>query len=130
MVKGNNVDGWPHFSIAELACPHCGEIDMDFDFMDKLEYVRTKYNRPMVVTSGYRCPEYNNQVSDTGLDGPHTTGKAVDIHVYGRNAHLLIWWAFDGGFQGIGVHQRGPYKERFVHFDTLEGGHRPWIWTY
>jgi uncharacterized protein YcbK (DUF882 family) len=99
-------------------------------FLDKLEDLRTAYNKPIIVTSGYRCPLHNASVSKTGTSGPHTKG-AVDIAVSGTNAHDLLQHAMTIGFTGVGISQRGNHKTRFIHLDDLPVGElRPWIWSY
>jgi uncharacterized protein YcbK (DUF882 family) len=124
------MSGWEYFTKEEMACPHCGESKMDEDFMRRLNRLRQQFGKPIIVTSGYRCPEYNDQISSTGRDGPHTTGRAVDIHVYGEDAHRVLFFALTGGFSGIGIKQHGDYDGRFIHLDTIETGTRPWVWTY
>lgn len=100
--------------------------------MGRLELMRTEAAFPFVVTSGFRCPEYNAKVSSTGLDGPHTTGLAVDLAVRGSHAFLLTKLAIKHGMTGIGVSQKGD--GRFLHFDSIQPGDkkhlRPWIWSY
>lgn len=122
-----------HFAHSELRCAHCGENRMDPMFLVLLEEVRVALGRPMILTSAYRCPEYNARISSTGAHGPHTTGQAVDVAVYGDRAVMLVWHALRAGFTGIGVKQHGPKSGRFVHLDTLSPGGRaprPWIWSY
>lgn len=123
---------WEHFTQAEMACRHCGEYKVDPDFMNRLEELREAYGLPMIVTSGYRCPDHNAVVSSTGRTGPHCSGRAVDIAVYGERYHRLLHLALDHGFTGIGSHQRGPHGKRFLHLDDLGNGlhPRPWGWTY
>jgi len=128
-----------HFSEEELRCK-CGNCEfpgMDEKLMELIEAVRTdpERDRPMKVSSAYRCPAHNNKVSSTGLTGPHTTGKAIDIQISGGEAHLLLSIALGyEGFYGIGIAQKGSHGSRFLHFDTLESGEtkgpRPWIWSY
>ncbi len=121
-----------HFKLEEFACKHCGQVQMDETFLEKLDELRERCGFPFVITSGYRCPEHNRVVSNTGLLGPHTTGRAADVKVRGRQAMLLIYEALDMGvFTGIGLNQKGT--GRYVHLDTLANGPnspRPTIWTY
>lgn len=117
---------WPNFSEAELRCKHCGLYRMDDGFMDRLQAIRDVYARPMIISSAYRCPDHNVAVSTTGLRGPHTTGKAVDVLVHGAHAIELITIALEYGIEGLGVSQHGPHQSRFVHFDQL--GKR--LWSY
>lgn len=127
-----------HFSETELSC-RCGKCEfpgMDEEFMDLIEAVRTDpgWKRPMVISSAYRCPEHNNRVSSTGYDGPHTSGKAIDIRVSGKDAWDLMGVASSYEFTGVGVAQKGNHQSRFIHLDLLSDeetkGPRPWIWSY
>ncbi len=44
-----------------------------------LEKVRLKYGKPIVVSSGYRCPQLNTLVGGSDRS-QHVTGNAADIH--------------------------------------------------
>lgn len=122
---------WVHFTEEELTCHcGCGRQEMDNEFMEKLVGMRLAMDRPFIVTSAYRCPDYNARISRTGTAGPHTTGRAVDIAMSGQSAYNLVELAYKMGITGIGLKQTGPHQGRFVHLDDLEGGTRPWVWTY
>jgi len=122
----------PYFSRSEFLCKcgACGLADMDPTFMQRLYALRVAYDRPMRITSGFRCPQHNANVSTTGTRGPHTTGRAADIQATGPAAYDLLQLAFQHGFTGVGVKQNGSPLARFIHLDTLTGGGRPWLWTY
>lgn len=104
--------------------------------MEKLEALRTRYGRPLVVSSGARCPAYNATVSGTGETGPHTTGQAVDLVIARGEAFNLLRLVYQQthlgvGFTGIGFKQHGD--KRFMHLDDLPnapGQPRPTIWSY
>lgn len=98
--------------------------------MDRLEEIRVQLGIPLPLSSAYRCPDYNNEVSSTGFDGPHTTGKAIDVLISGEDAFHLMDLAFEHGMMGVGVSQKGDHDSRFIHLDTLTGGTRPWVWSY
>lgn len=124
-----------HFAPEEFECAcGCGRNEMQPDFIRKLDDLRSRFDFPFVVTSGYRCPDHNAKVSTTGRDGPHTTGRAVDLSLFGRRAFLVIRQASLFGFMtGLGLNQRGQHEKRFVHLDDLEAGdgrYRPTVWTY
>ncbi len=122
---------WPDFTEDEMRCKGSGEILMNARFMDRLQSLRDDYGRPMIISSGYRSPEYNAKVSHTGRTGPHTTGRAVDIAIRGEDAYMLLGTALRHGFAGIGLNQRGA--GRFLHLDDLpqaDNRPRPWVWTY
>lgn len=127
-TKDFTVEGDP-----KLACScGCGMLP-EQDFMERVQRVRDRVNFPLKVVSGARCPTYNAKVSATGLDGPHTTGRAIDLAVSGYMALLVIDAMRAEGITGIGVSQKGPHDKRFVHGDDLPpatGRPRPWIWSY
>lgn len=118
---------WKFFKLSEFACKHCGQNMMNPGFIDKLDAIRKEVGFPLRVTSGYRCPLHNQKVSSTGPNGPHTTGRAVDLAVDRERALKLLAAALKGGFTGFGIQQKG--SERFIHLDDLEDG-RPTIWSY
>lgn len=121
-----------NFTRAELQCKcGCGEIPPE-EFIAHLQALREAAGFAIPINSGFRCPEYNAQVSGTGRDGPHTKG-AIDAGVTGARALTLIGLALARGWTGIGVKQHGPYLGRFIHLDRLpnaEGQPRPHCWTY
>lgn len=119
----------PHFSDKELRCKHCGDNRMEPEFLKKLERIRLEVG-PMRLSSAYRCPEHNSNVSSTGATGPHTTGRAVDVLCSGAQAFLVMEVAFKHGMTGIGVKQKGPHGGRFIHLDDLDTAQRPWVWGY
>lgn len=122
---------WPHFTPDELRCKGTGELVVVGRFLDRLERLRDRFGKPMVITSGYRSPAYNAQVSTTGTEGPHTTGRAVDVAIAGVDAFDVVRLAVAMGFTGIGVSQRGDRGGRFIHLDDIEDWTtRPRIWSY
>lgn len=125
-------DSWEFFSRDELACRHCGRMEMAPGFMAKVEAFRRAAGFPFVVTSAYRCPEHNAKVSGTGPTGAHTTGRAIDIAVSGERAYWIIANANRYGFTGVGVKQHGPHGKRFLHLDDLNAPDypRPSVWSY
>ncbi len=123
---------WQYFTEEELQChgQDCcgGQQAMQSEFMVKLVSMRRELGFPLRLSSAYRCPLYNSRVSKTGETGPHTTGRAVDILIRGKNAHKLLACALRHGMTGIGVKQKG--RQRYLHIDDLDGPTRPWIWRY
>lgn len=122
---------WKYFKKEEFACKHCGENLMQDEMIDKCDALREACNFPLRVTSGYRCPTHNQAVSTTGPNGPHTTGKSVDIGVSRHLAYIVLREAMKLGFTGIGVQQKGAV--RFIHLDILEEPEhapRPSVWSY
>lgn len=118
---------YPNFKESEFACSHCGKTEMDADFMFRLQTLRTRYNKPISISSGYRCPQHPIEVKKSS-SGAHTTGKAADIAVQGAEAHRILMLALDMNFKGIGVQQKGT--GRFIHLDDWENPNRPTVWSY
>ena len=73
-------ENWVNFKPTEFECSCCQRLDISSDLMDLLQEARNVLG-PLQITSAYRCPSHNASVSSTGESGPHTTGKAVDLHV-------------------------------------------------
>lgn len=126
---------WPHVHPQrEWACKGSGVILIVPSFLDRIENLRTRVGFALPINSGYRSPSHNAAVSFTGDDGPHTTGRAVDIAVHGVRALEVLAAAMQLGFTGFGLKQDGPVQGRYIHLDDLEsntdGRVRPALWTY
>lgn len=105
---------WKNFPYDELKCPcGCERMEMDTDFMDAVQRIRTKLGFPFEVLSAYRCPEYNAKISKTGRLGPHTTGKAMDVKCSSYQRMRIVREALREGWTRFGVN-RGS-----LHFDGL-----------
>lgn len=62
-----------NFVVAEFVCKHCGEVKIDTELVLILQRLRDFLNKPVVITSAYRCPEYNREIG--GVPGSaHTKG--------------------------------------------------------
>ncbi|RDE25120.1 peptidase M15 [Motiliproteus coralliicola] len=124
---------YQYFPDYELECKcGCGAKDMDPEFMYRLIRLRDTLGFPFPVSSAFRCAKHNRRVSRTGMTGPHTTGRAVDIRTSGERAWEIFTEAKRFGFTGIGVRQHGPFSQRIVHLDDLTAPEfpRPRIWSY
>ena len=121
-----------NFSNKELSCSCCGENEMNKETLIALQRLRDAIGKPISLSSAYRCPTHNYKISSTGKEGPHTTGKAIDILCSGKFAHELLGLAMirSSIWKGIGISQKGKHKSRFIHLDTIESDNRPWIWSY
>lgn len=116
-----------YFSDGELRCKcGCGQLIFDQNVRQKLNVLRESFGKPMVVSSGYRCPQHPLEVNKN-KPGEHTTGMCVDIAVSGVDVIELTSLAYEMGVRRIGWHQKA--EGRFVHLgfnpDFPEGS-----WTY
>jgi zinc D-Ala-D-Ala carboxypeptidase len=119
---------YPNFTAGELKCQHCGAEGIKPELMDKLQELRTRYGKPMKITSGYRCPQHPIEAKKTS-PGAHALGLAADVGVEGAEAYQVMKLAFELGFTGIGVQQKGT--GRFIHLDVRNGQlPTPATWSY
>jgi len=120
-----------YFSREEFFCSCCGKEQMTYRYIYCLNAFRDHCGFPLNINSGWRCPEYNQKVSSTGPNGPHTTGEASDQGASFNRA----WEIFEnlpGPFLGVGINQSGAAPGRFFHTDLcdyLRGGQRR-MWSY
>ena len=125
---------WPNFTYAELRCK-CGKCgsdgsEMDPAFMAELQELRRLFNKPMTLTSAYRCPNHPAEAKKRE-PGEHTTGMAVDIACSGIEAMDILFVALGMRFTRVGINQKG--SGRFIHLGMAPKGGRlpsPAIWSY
>ncbi len=101
-----------------------GYDNMDEQFVRKLDALREKFGKPMIITSGYRTEIYNDRIGGAP-NSMHVKGKAADILVRGEDAYTIIGLAYMVGLKGIGVSQKG--RNRFIHLDDRD---EPMVWSY
>lgn len=53
--------------------------------LDELNKLRIKYGKPMIVSSGLRTQQANDQLSNAGKKSAHLTGEACDFHDLDRS---------------------------------------------
>ena len=105
----------PHFSKAELACRHCGQLKVEKRLLEALEELRRLAGKPIVIHDAYRCVAHNQEVGGVS-DSEHTRGMAADVDIPGLTLQqmyelALRVTAFVEG--GIGVYDGG-----FLHVDV------------
>lgn len=84
----------------------------DIKLVLMLEMLRSFVNKPITITSGYRCKSHNEKVGGA-KDSLHMQGKAVDFVISGMKPYeyfYLVEKIFKNG--GIG------YYNGFVHVDS------------
>lgn len=71
-----------HFKVKEFAQKdfRCDKVIVDRELIDVLEDIRAHFNKHVIVTSGYRTPEYNAKIGGV-KNSQHTKGTAADIKV-------------------------------------------------
>lgn len=104
-----------HFTTDEMTCKcGCGLCDMENEFMLMLEKLRTMINKPIIITSGRRCPKHSVTVGGYSNDA-HVKGFASDIKVSGLTSFDIAEYAEKCGFTGIGI-----IDNEAVHVDNRD----------
>jgi uncharacterized protein YcbK (DUF882 family) len=114
----------PDFNADEFDCKHCGMNNMNALFLWKLQQARTEAQVKFIITSGYRCEEYEAERGKKSK-GEHVYGEAADILT--PNSHIrfkVLEAAFGAGFRRIGV---GP---NFIHLGNKSNFPQQVCWTY
>jgi len=133
MNNAQPVWNFANFTPEEFACQHCGAHGIDLALVAKIQTLREKVDMPLVITSGYRCPDHpleqKKRASGRPL-GAHTEGCAADIGCSGSSAHRILRAALALGFTRIGVNMRGAHHTRFIHLDISTTRPSPALWSY
>ena len=109
----NHIIISPHFDLSEFACPCCKRVMLHPFLLEKLEKLRKIMERPIYITSGYRCFAYNRKVGGVA-NSYHLIGLAADIKVKDINLIELLSYAEEIDFTGIGFYE----KRHFLHLDV------------
>lgn len=81
-----------HFSAVELRCPCCrvGADKMSPNMLQMAEEIRAENgNRPMNVSSAYRCAKHNADVGGVA-NSHHLYGQAMDVHIDGVPSYRIV----------------------------------------
>lgn len=104
---------WPNFSPEEMACRGTGRLMIVPSAMDKLQALRDKLGKPLIVNSAYRSPEHNRRVGGAKRS-KHLEAIAFDVRMDNHDPDTYIAAALSVGFNGIGTYP----KQNFVHVDA------------
>lgn len=110
-----------HFHSKEFKCPHCGNIKIDENLINKVEHIFSKLKASKcIVSSGYRCPTYDKR--ENGFAGRHSEGLAMDCVFYDKSnkiipSKIVICVAYDlGELNGI-----AKINNNYTHLDNRMG---------
>lgn len=113
-----------HFKANEFKCEDNSRvIILDPDLLATLEDIRSHFNKPVIINSGYRTVSYNSTLTNASPNSQHILGKAADIRIKGVQPidvynYVCSKYPSTGGF--------GIYNS-FVHVDCREKKSR---WDY
>ncbi len=85
------------------------------DLIVMLNAIRSRYGRPIVVTSGYRSPEHNKAVGGV-INSQHVLGTAADIKPLEENMSDLP--ELQAICDEMNVHGGVGFYDTFVHIDV------------
>lgn len=106
-----------HFCVREFSCHGTGCCDctyIDEELVSLLEQIRTHFQAPVLINSGYRCQKHNRSVGGATAS-QHLKGKAADVRVAGVLPIQVAQFARQCGAGGVGLY------DNFVHVDTRKG---------
>lgn len=113
-TKGQAEQLTANFNTREFDCKcgrYCSTTKLDEKLVEYLQQIRTHFNQPIFITSGYRCPTHN--ANEGGSSGSyHTKGQACDFRVNGVSPTEVCKYAESIGIKGIGIY------DNFTHIDT------------
>lgn len=110
---------WSNFSPAEIACRGTGQLKLHPEAMDKLQALRDRLGKPLIIRSAYRSPEHNRAVGGAARS-KHMDGTAFDIAMSNHDPVAFEAAAREVGFLGFGFYPRSG----FMHIDL--GPARSW----
>ena len=110
---------WPNFSPAEIACRGTGQLKLVPEVMDRLQALRDRLGKPLIIRSAYRSPEHNRAVGGAPASR-HMQGTAFDIAMANHDPAAFEAAARAVGFLGFGFYPRSG----FMHIDL--GPARSW----
>ena len=110
---------WPNFSPAEIACRGTGKLTLHPEALDKLQALRDRLGKPLIIRSAYRSPQHNRRVGGAKAS-KHMDGTAFDIAMVNHDPAAFEVAAREVGFRGFGFYPRSG----FIHVDL--GPTRQW----
>lgn len=117
MSLGELEDGFlenPYFSRSEFACKcGCGGNTVDARLLELLTTFRGYFDKPIIITSGYRCENWNRKQNGSPKS-QHLVGKAADFYVKGEDIEVVYSIVNDAmaDWGGVGLY------DSWIHLDV------------
>lgn len=123
------LDKTQFFKTSEFAC-HCSldscvEQRINKNLLKKLVELRKEVNEPIIVTSAYRCSDYQEQLRKQGVNtvvakkSTHELGNAVDVKPVRMRIKDFLSFC-EKKFKAIGI------ASNFLHLDERSDKERRW----
>lgn len=88
-----------------------------------LDPIRDKFCAPVIITSGYRCPQVNKLVGGVN-NSQHMSGCAADFHIKGFT-YLMMHQVFLNIYDTMDFDQLIYYRSKnIIHVSYVENGNR------
>lgn len=88
-----------------------------------LDPIRDKFCAPVIITSGYRCPQVNKLVGGVN-NSQHMSGCAADFHIKGFT-YLMMRQVFLNVYDTMEFDQLIYYRSKnIIHVSYVENGNR------
>lgn len=88
-----------------------------------LDPIRDKLCTPVIITSGYRCPQVNKLVGGAN-NSQHMSGCAADFHIQGFTPQMM-YEVFLSIFNTLKFDQLIYYRSKnIIHVSYVENGNR------
>lgn len=118
-TKGNKTRLSANLSSTEFDCHGkgcCTETEIESKLIDIVQKIREHFGKPIIVSSGYRCPVHNKSVNGA-TSSRHMKGQAADVYIEGVEPIEIARYAESIGVKGIGLYETDK-DGYFVHVDT------------
>ena len=97
-----------------------------------LEKVRSKFEKPIKISSGFRSPELCEAIGSKPTS-QHTKGEAADFEIAGvSNLQVALWIQNNTDFDQLILEywKEGEPNSGWVHCSFVEGSNRKQVLTY
>lgn len=122
LIEDKNIR---YFRSEEFLCKcGCGRVIIEDKLVVLLDALRDYIQKPVIITSAYRCPYHNRRVGGVP-NSPHVHGLAIDIACTNSEDRFhIIKFLIGNGIGRIGI------AKNYIHFDIDEEKPHPRIWHY
>ncbi len=87
-----------------------------FLIVEFLQPLRDKLNKPIIITSGYRCDKLNSLVGGVS-NSAHKKGMAVDIHVPNMAVKQLFDFIVNSGLKWTQLIEEHSKNSTWIHIE-------------
>lgn len=104
-----------HFTMSEFRCNcrrcanHAFPHKVNAKLLTYLEEMRKYFGKPVVVTSGLRCKDYNSSLKAASKHSAHLSGMAADVWIKGVSPKDIndFWKILNIGYSYYGTPNMG-----------------------